>query len=240
MFCRKCGKALSDDAVFCKYCGEKIKIQDNYNSAQKLPMTGKLDIVSRFPVGQVGVKGIVALCLAIFVIIACFMAVDFYGWPISQSLKEVNFEGYKATYSLLSPVEMYDKPGYNHGKDVKRYLCRSGSNKNFICEIREIEFIDSDVEISNSDLLMSIAQQLEHKTSNFSIGKFEKANIGKIKGTKMNATYTFGENEYKVQYIAFHKNTTFWCINIGYRTSRKDGEKILEQVIDSIEITPKK
>lgn len=240
MYCRKCGKELSDDALFCKYCGEKIKIQDNSNSTNRLPKIDKSDIVSRFPVGKVGVKGIAVLCIAIFAIIAFSIAVDYYGWPISQNLKEVNFEGYKATYSLLSPVKMYDKPEYNHGKEIKRSFCRSGNDKNFICEIREIEFSNSEIEIINRDFLDTIAQLLEKKTSNFSIEKFENINVGKLKGTKMIAKYKFGKDEYKVHYIVFHKNATVFCINIGYRTSRKDGEKILEQVIDSIEITPKK
>ena len=240
MYCRKCGKKLSDDALFCKYCGEKIKIQDNYNSTDNLPKPDKLDIVSKFPVGKVGVKGIAVLCIAIFVIVACITAVNLYGWPNSHSLKEVNFEGYKATYSLLSPVEMYDKPSYNQGADIKRTLCRHGEDKNFICEVREIEFTDSDIEIIDKDFLKMIAKELEKKLSNFSVEKYENTNIGKIKGTKMTAKFLFDKNEYTAQYIAFHKNNILGCIIVGYRTSLKDGEKISEQVIDSIKITPKK
>lgn len=27
MYCNKCGKQISDDSIFCNYCGEKVKIQ---------------------------------------------------------------------------------------------------------------------------------------------------------------------------------------------------------------------
>ncbi len=26
MFCRKCGKTIPDDSVFCSYCGETVKL----------------------------------------------------------------------------------------------------------------------------------------------------------------------------------------------------------------------
>lgn len=30
MYCNKCGKQITDDSVFCSYCGTKIEIQDEY------------------------------------------------------------------------------------------------------------------------------------------------------------------------------------------------------------------
>ena len=30
MFCKKCGKEISEDAKFCHYCGERIDIKNKY------------------------------------------------------------------------------------------------------------------------------------------------------------------------------------------------------------------
>ncbi|MVB11352.1 Double zinc ribbon [Caprobacter fermentans] len=38
MFCRKCGKSIPEDSVFCPYCGETVKFEK--------PAAGKTDIVS--------------------------------------------------------------------------------------------------------------------------------------------------------------------------------------------------
>lgn len=234
MYCRKCGKELPDDALFCKYCGEKIKIQDYSNCANKLPKTDKLDVVSK-----VGVKGIAVLCLIVFVIVACINAINYYGWPFSNHLKEVNIEGFNASLSMLSPIEMKDERMFNPGPDIKRYIYKTGKDEKYICEVLEIEHINSHGEYSDTDVLISLVQDMKKTTSNLLSGKYEKVSIGKLNGTKVNVTYTVGKDKYNAQYLAFHKNNDIWCVNIGYKASNKDGEMISEKVVESIKITPK-
>ena len=52
-------------------------------------------------------------------------------------------------------------------------------------------------------------------------------------------TFTEGIDEYKARSVAFRKNNIIWCVYIGYRASLNYGDRISEQVIESIKISPK-
>ncbi len=75
MYCKNCGKEVSDDAQFCKYCGTKFISKEKVNGrviAKEIETEKKVK----------NKNAIISLVLAIAALIGCMMPFSSFGWLI--------------------------------------------------------------------------------------------------------------------------------------------------------------
>lgn len=112
MYCKKCGKQISDDANFCKYCGTEFVKKETVNGqtvVKKIKQEKKLK----------NKNAIVSIGFAIGAFIGCMLPFSTFGWMVIVGV--VIFAGLALLFRVRGKNEMYqlyDTNGLLVGKNL--------------------------------------------------------------------------------------------------------------------------
>lgn len=74
MYCKKCGKKVSDDAVFCKYCGTKFTKKEIVN--------GKVIVKEMEEDKTKNKNATISMICSVIALIGCMIPFSMLGWSI--------------------------------------------------------------------------------------------------------------------------------------------------------------
>lgn len=199
MFCKKCGKPVDDDALFCPGCGMSLKSEskefnnkddeDKANTEKKLDKTKEKSSINSQNKSKKKVnKKILITCVISFTIIAIVCGVIVYTNQPSVKYKKAS-KAYKSG-DYEKAIEIYTELG--DYEDATELLdCAIVAN----CYVEAIELFDN---AKYDEALSKFETIVEYEDSAEMINKckYQKALICKEKGEYIDASVLFKESGY--------------------------------------------
>ena len=253
MFCRKCGKKIPEDSVYCPICGAEIEIQSlhlsddvddsNQNETVFMPMVNEdnarseeKNISTVNPLNKISNAN--SKKILVFVGVAVILITILGVWLYSSGLKNVTIDGNSSKLTVASPVYLADAKLNHVGPGIKKYTYKRGSSDRFVFEVSCLELYKYVSPRDLKDISKTMAAGFKKDRSGFTADKFDDIKINNKDGIKILGTLSVNGIQHRIKCVNFNCFNEIWTIYIEYDPSDNTAEEESEKIINSIKIIP--
>lgn len=146
MFCKNCGKQISDNAKFCSHCGAE-QSDTNYTTNELPVQETHSGSANEIPKSSFGfLKFIIKLALIIGLVLFAFINYRIFsfdkGWVDVSINGRENISAVSLINSIPTKIEYYKKTIKNNEYDYKIYIETSKDNYLFDATEKDIQALD--------------------------------------------------------------------------------------------------
>lgn len=254
MFCPSCGRAISEEANFCRYCGEKItkelqskekslesKSKEYDVSTQRDFKNSKSNSVKAYS----GVmKGFLLLGLVILIIpigLWYLSASNSNGNSFDKkALTKYTCTGASSQLSILVPFELKDGKTGMLDETISHVTYKLGNSKDFKMEILGIEYNVDVTTVSNEQALDYLTNYIEE---NIDFDNIVRGNVVDIvingnQCAKQVIHCWDKKNNYNLEwnFILLRKDNEIWIVATAHKIGEKNAIEFTDHIIRSLSV----